>query len=137
MLLNQLGGQRVGILRTVPVLDGNGDQVLDELMHPETVDVTVWVDLCLFEIESTAEDDTAVTTTTTEQAWCFMPVSGGQVPAVDDAGDPAPIAVSDIKSTASLISGGKTYPMRGDAVLEFDDLGTEDHVFCLCERRLG
>lgn len=133
----RLGGQRVGIVRDVPILDGNGDPVLDEFMVPQTTELTVWVDNCLFETVSTAEDSTAITTTTREQAWCFMPVSGGQVPAVDDAEELAPIAVDDFTSVTRVTERGRAFQMIGPAVLEIDLDGREDHVFCLCERRLG
>lgn len=133
----RLGGQRVGIVRDVPVLDGSGQPVLDEFMVPQTTELTVWVDNCLFETESTAEDSTAITTTTREQAWCFMPVAGGQVPAVDDAEEPAPIAVDDFTSVTRVTERGRDFQMIGPAVLEIDLDGREDHVFCLCERRLG
>ena len=136
-MLNRLGGQRVGIVRDVPVLDGAGHPVLDEFMVPLTTELTVWVDNCLFETQSTAEDSTAITTTTSEQAWCFMPVSGGQVPAVDDSGDPAPIAVTAFTSVTRVSCAGRDFQMIGDAVLEIDLDGREDHMFCLCERRRG
>lgn len=138
--MDTLGGQRVGIVRDVPVLDGQGNPVLDEYRKPVTTEQVVWVSNCLFEVQSTSKDDQAITTTTREQAWCFMPVVDGHVPAVDDAGDAAPVAVNDLnefKSSARISHLGRPYEMTGDAVLESDLDGREDHVFCICERRLG
>lgn len=132
-----LGGQRVGIARDIPALDGNGDPVRDTLGDPTgaSTEVIVWVDGCLFETQSTGENEQEVSTEALERAWCFMPVSGGLVLAVDDSGAPAPIAVSDIASDARIEHGGRTYQMSDHAVIEFDLDGHEDHVFCRCERK--
>ncbi|ANO01564.1 hypothetical protein [Mycobacteroides abscessus] len=135
--MDTLGGQRIGIVWDVPVLDGGGKPVLDEYRNPQTTERVVWVSECLFEVQSTTEDNQAITTTTREQAWCFMPVIDGKVPAVDGSGDPAPVGVAEIGSAAHIRHLDRDYGMTGDAVLEFDDDGREDHVFCICERRLG
>jgi hypothetical protein len=78
-----------------------------------------------------------LTTTSGEQGWCFLPVLDAHVPAVDENDAPAPVAVADLTCVARLTHQGTVYGMTGDAVLEFDLDGREDHVFCLCERRLG
>lgn len=132
----RLGGQRVGIVRDVPVLDGQGAPVFGVLGQPATTEVVAWVDDCLFETQLTAEADGEVTTATVQRAWCFMPVVDGHVPAVDNAGQPAPIAVTDITAEARL-RYGNDFQMIGDAVLEMDLNGREDHTFCLCQRQFS
>lgn len=136
-MLDTFGGQRLGIVWDVPVLDDQGRPVLDEFRAPQTTERVVWVNECLFEVQSTAEDNQAITTTTSEQAWVFLPVLDGHVPAVDGSGGPAPIAVDDIGSAHRIRHLGRDHGMVGDAVLEFDDEGREDHVFCICQRRVG
>lgn len=135
--MDTLGGQRIGIARDIPVLDGQGNPVLDEYREPVTIELVVWVDNCLFEVQSTAEDNQAITTTTREQAWAFLPVIDGHIPAVDDTGAALPVAVAEIRSDARIRHLDRDYGMTGDAVLEFDLDGREDHAFCICERRLG
>lgn len=135
--MDTLGGQRIGIVGDVPVLDGQGNPVLDEYRTPQTTERVVWVDNCLFEVQSTAEDNQAITTTTSEQSWAFMPVIDGHIPAVDDIGAAAPVAVTDIGSAHRIRHLGRDHDMIGDAVLEFDLDGREDHVFCICARRVG
>jgi hypothetical protein len=138
-MLDRLGGQRVGIVRDVPVLDGDGQPVYGKLGVPVVTEMVTWVDNALFETQSTAETDSAGTRSTTDagvavsaldRAWCFLPVSGGHVPA-----NPAAVAVVDITASARIRHGGRDYQMQDAAVLEYDDLGAEDHVFCLVIRR--
>lgn len=136
-----IGGQRVGIVTDVAVLDG-GQPVVSEFMEPQTTPVTVWVDGCLFEIQTDVMrpallEQQGETVTTKEFAWAFMPVVNGNVPAVDSGGSPTPIAASAITSSMSLRHNGRTYVMRGDAVLERDIRGRENHVFCVCEHQEG
>lgn len=135
--MDTLGGQRLGIVWDVPVLDGQGKPILDEYRKPQTTERVVWVDSCLFEVQSTAEDNQAITTTTSEQACAFMPVIDGHVPTVDDTGAAVPVAVADIRSAHRIRHLDRDYGMVGDAVLEFDLDGREDHVFCICQRRVG
>ena len=132
-----IGNQRVGIVTDVPVLDG-GDPVVSEFGEPVYEDdpMVVWVDGCLFESQTPSEQQN-LTITTSDVAWAFMPVAEGQVPAVTDAGASAPVAVTSITSSVKLRHDGRTYVMRGDAVLEKDIHGREDHVLCLCERERG
>lgn len=136
-MMDTLGGQRLGIVWDVPVLDEHGDPILDEYRKPKVTERVVWASDCLFEVQSTAEDNQAITTTTSEQAWAFMPVIDGHIPAVDDGGAAAPVAVADIRSAHCIRHLGRDHDMVGDAVLEFDLDGREDHVFCICQRRVG
>jgi hypothetical protein len=135
--MDALGGQRIGIVWDVPVLDGQGNPVLDEYRKPQVTERVVWADNCLFEVQSTAEDNQAITTTTSEQAWAFLPVIDGHIPAVGGGGAAAPVAVADIGSAHHIRHLGRDHDMVGDAVLEFDLDGREGHVFCICQRRIG
>lgn len=135
--MDTLGGQRLGIVWDAPVLDGQGQPVLDEYRKPVTTERVVWVDNCLFEVQSTTEDNQAITTTTSEQAWAFLPVIDGNIPAVDAGGAAVPIAVADVGSAHRIRHLGRDHGLVGDAVLEFDLDGREDHVFCICARRVG
>lgn len=127
-----IGNQRVGIVTAVPVLDDDDQPVVSEFGEPETTERVVWVDGCLFEIQTPTEQQN-LTVTTSEIGWAFMPVAGGQVPAVDDDGVPAPTAADAITSGLKLRHAGRDYVMRGDAVLEKTIRGADDHVFCVCE----
>ena len=42
-----------------------------------------------------------------------------------------------INANGWLHHNGLRYAMRGDAVLEQDLRGRDDHVFCICEREQG
>lgn len=129
-----IGDQRVGIEReTVTGYTDYGE--------PITTKATVWVDHACFEIQTPTEQQNQ-TVTTSEIAWAMLPVAGGIVPAVDDDGEPASIQLIDdgkvtISSSAWLLHNGLRYAMRGDAVLEQDIRGRQDHVFCVCEREQG
>lgn len=129
-----IGDQRVGIEReTVTGYSDYGE--------PITEPVTVWVDSACFEIQTPTEQQN-LTVTTSEIAWSMLPVADGIVPAVDDDDEPAPIQFIDdgevaISSSAWLWHNGLRYAMRGDAVLERDIRGRDDHVFCVCEREQG
>lgn len=137
----QIGDQRVGVEReTVTGYTDFGE--------PITTSVTVWVDDACFELQTPTEQQN-LTVTTSEIAWAMLPVADGAVPAVDDDDDPAPIEFfisnpggpDDGKPTINangwLWHNGLRYAMRGDAVLEQDIRGREDHVFCVCEREQG
>lgn len=126
-----IGDQRVGVERET--VTGYSDY-----SEPITESVTVWVDNACFEIQTPTEQQN-LTVTTSEIAWAMLPVADGIVPAVDDADEPAPIVFIDdgkvaISSSAWLWHNGLRYAMRGDAVLERDIRGRDDHVFCVCER---
>lgn len=137
-----IGDQRVGIEYTGPVLDGDGNPTYDELGGAITAPQTAWVDNACFEIQTPTEQQNLVITTS-EIAWAMLPVADGIVPAVDDDDNAAPIQFFDgdgkhvISSGARLLHNGLRYEMRGDAVLEQDIRGRQDHVFCVCERRNG
>ncbi len=138
------GRQRVGVLREIPVLDGDGNPVLSEFGEPSTTAVTSWVDGALFEVPSPPDEQQGVAVTTSEVGWALLPINGDAIiPAVDDTGSPAPIPFFDsvggpsISSSAWLVHDGQRYAMRGDAVLERDLRGRLDHVFCRCERERG
>jgi hypothetical protein len=131
-----IGEQRVGIKTTHAVLDGDGQPTYTEYGEPIVTNSTVWVDHCLFEIQTPSEQQN-LTVTTSEIAWALMPVAGGIVPAVDDNGEPASIAVTDITSSVILTHDDRDYAMRGNAVLEKDIRGRQDHVFCVCEHEEG
>ncbi|MGV7585233.1 hypothetical protein PJN38_24225 [Mycobacterium kansasii] len=137
-----LGNQRVGIVTDVIDLDG-GQPIVNEYGQPQTHEAVVWVDGCVFESQSSATttvssfEQQALTVTTSDPAFAFLPVVDGQVPAVDDDDQPAPMPWSQITSDLKLRHNDLTYAMRGDAVLEQDIHGREDHVFCACEREKG
>ena len=136
-----IGNQRVGIEREV--VTGHNDWG-----EPITDNVTAWVDNACFEIQTPTETQN-LTTTTSEIAWAMLPIIDGSVPAVDDDGEPAPIAFFidnpgedddgkvAINANGWLHHNGLRYAMRGDAVLEQDLRGRDDHVFCICEREQG
>lgn len=137
----RIGKQRVGIVTAVPVLDGAGNAVVDEAMEPETTDSVVWVDGCLFEIQTTPTgvgqfEQQDVTTTTSETAFCFMPSVDGTVATVDDDDVQGVVAFTAITSALRLreFATGRDYEMRGDAVFE---VGKLPHVFARCERQTG
>jgi hypothetical protein len=136
-----IGDQRVGIEReTVTGYTDYGE--------PITSKVTVWVDNACFEIQTPSEQQN-MTVTTSEIAWAFLPVADSVVPAVDDDGADAslPFFISNpgqdddgkptINANVWLRHNGLRYAMRGDAVLEQDLRGRQDHVFCVCEREEG
>lgn len=130
-----IGKQRVGI--RFNTVTGYTD-----LNEPITEEVTRWVANACFEIQTPSEQEN-MTVTTSEVGWAMLPVADGAVPAVDDAGDPTPVQFFDgdgkptISSSIRLVHNGLVYVMRGDAVLEQDIRGRQDHVFCLCEREQG
>lgn len=142
MAVYPIGDQRVGIERDVPA----GEP--DEYGYVEMTTTTVWINNACFEIQTPSEQQN-LTVTTSEIAWAMLPVADGVIPAVDDDGDPAPLPffISNpggdddgqpaISSSARLLHNGLTYHMRGDAVLEQDIRGRDDHVFCVCEREGG
>lgn len=122
-----IGNQRVGIVTDVPVLDGDGNPVVDEQMAPvyEDEPAIVWVDGCQFEVQvlGVAQiEQQSDTTTTNEIAWCHLPVTD---------------ATRAITSAMKLRHADLTYEMRGDGVIEVDLRGHEHHVFALCERQTG
>lgn len=136
-----IGDQRVGVEReTVTGYTDFGEPIAES--------TTVWVDNACFEIQTPTEQQN-LTVTTSEIAWAMLPVADGVVPAVDSDGGPAPIAVfisnpggddggkPTINANAWLWHNGLRYAMRGDAVLEQDIRGRQDHVFCVCEREQG
>lgn len=134
--MNSLGGQRVGLGRTL------AGSTVNEFRRPEGgTNVTVWVDGCMFEIQGTTEGLATITDTVTEKgyevAWCLLPVSGGKIPARAANGVRAPVAVSDITAAWWLEFGGQRFMVQSRASLEYDDQGREDHVFCIAKRRVG
>ncbi len=137
-----IGDQRVGVEVAVAVLDGDGQATFTEYGEPVTTASLVWVDGACFEIQTPTEQQN-LTVTTSEIAWAMLPVADGVVPAVDDDGEPAPVQFFDeagkhtISSSVWLRHNGLRYAMRGDAVLEQDIRGRQDHVFCVCEREKG
>lgn len=130
-----IGNQRVG-------LRFNTVTGYTDFNEPITEEVTRWVANACFEIQTPSEQEN-MTVTTSEVGWAMLPVADGTVPAVDDDGDPAPVQFFDgggkptISSSIKLVHNGLVYVMRGDAVLEQDIRGRQDHVFCLCEREQG
>lgn len=131
-----IGNDRIGIVTDVQDLD-SGDPVVSEYGQPQTHEVVVWVEGCLFEVETPGSEQQSSVVTTAEPAFAFLPVVVGQIPAVDDNNDPAPMLWSELTANRKLRYDGFTYVMRGDAVLERDIHGRHDHVFCACEREKG
>lgn len=133
-----LGHQTVGIVTATPVLDGFGNPVVTELMEKQTTESVVWVDGCLFEVwVQRLREEQQTTTTTSEPAHVYMPVTGdGRVVARDVTGNLVFVTVDTITSS-KVLRYGKDYVMRGDAVLEVDIEGTPDHVFCYCQHQGG
>lgn len=137
-MLDQLGGQRVGIPIEVAVLDGSGVPVRDEYLQAEFTKSTVWVDGCLFELQTPgglSTDKDAGATVDSETAWCLMPVTAGAVPAVTDDGEALSVPAGQI--SALVYGSGRPFLVQGKAAVEVDDEGREDHVFVVCTRRLG
>jgi hypothetical protein len=139
----RIGDQRVGVVLDVPELDGDGNPVVDEYGAPQVTTTTVWVDKACFELQTPSEVQNQ-TVTTSEIGWAMLPIADRIVPAVDDDDQPAPFPFFNttsgkptISSSGHLIHNGLRYVMRGDAVLEQDIRGRDDHVFCLCEREQG
>lgn len=132
-----IGDQRVGVEFT-PI---TGYSDYGEPIYAEEP-VLRWVDNSCFEIQTPSEQQN-MTVTTSEIGWAMLPVAGGVVPAVDDDEVSAPIQFFDesgkvtISANAWVHHNGLRYAMRGDAVLEQDIRGREDHVFCVCEREQG
>jgi hypothetical protein len=140
--MDDLGNQRVGIVRTVPKLDGNGQPVMTDMQEVDTAELVVWVDGASFELQNqtspaTSERQSVTETTTSNVAWAFLPVVDGQVPALDDDDEPVLVPVDDITSKAALRYRSADYQLRGDAQLMEDYDGVENHVFCLAERQAG
>lgn len=131
-----IGDQRVGI--ELPQVTGESEYGEPEYGPP----VMRWVDNACFEIQTPSEQQNQ-TVTTSEIGWAMLPVADGVVPAVNDDDQPAPVQFFDedgkptISSSLWLVHNGLRYAMRGDAVLEQDIRGRQDHVFCLCEREQG
>lgn len=148
MAIFPIGDQRVGIERTTAVLDEDQNPVYTEFNEPVTTASIVWVDGACFEIQTPTEQQN-LTVTTSEIAWAFLPVADGKVPAVaittvagQPVETPAPVQFFSsgkptISSSLWLWHNGLRYAMRGDAVLEQDIHGRQDHVFCVCEREQG
>lgn len=138
MLLDSLGGQRIGIISETVVLDVDGQPVLDEYRQSTITTSTVWVAGCLFELQTPnglSDSVDAASTLKTEIGWCLMPVSSGAVPAVTDGGQRTTVAVADIRLLH--YDGGKPFQVQGRAAIEVDDDGREDHVFVLSSRVVG
>lgn len=140
-----IGDQRVGIELT-PII---GYTDYGEPIYADQP-VMRWVDNACFEIQTPSEQQN-LTVTTSEIAWAMLPIADSTIPAVDDNDDAAPIPFFTegqddegnpvtkvaINANAWLHHNGLRYAMRGDAVLEQDIRGREDHVFCVCERQQG
>lgn len=119
-----LGGQRVGI-----VTETAGS--VSEFMEPTGLTGSVaWVDGCLFESWPSPTEQQALTVTTSDYWRAYMPVADGAVPTTK-----GPMAVVDITANLRLRHDDIDYVMRGDAVLERDIRGRQDHVYCLVERQ--
>lgn len=143
MAVYPIGDQRVGIERET--VTGHTD-----FGEPIVEPVTVWVDNACFEIQTPTEQQN-LTVTTSEIAWAMLPVADSTIPAVDDDGEDAsiplfyegqddngdPVTKVSVNANAWLHHNGLRYAMRGDAVLEQDIRGRQDHVFCICERQQG
>ncbi|MGQ9348946.1 hypothetical protein [Mycolicibacterium gilvum] len=130
----RIGDQRVGVELPPQVI---GYSEYEEPIYGDPV--MRWVDNACFEIQTPSEQQN-MTVTTSEIAWAMLPIVGGIVPAVDEDGEPASIEFftggkPTISSSLWLVHNGLRYAMRGDAVLEQDLRGREDHVFCICERQ--
>jgi hypothetical protein len=136
-----IGDQRVGIERDMPVLDGDGQPVVDELGAPMVTTTTIWVDRALFEAQTPTEQAGFLVVTSTMAAAILPVAAGGTIPAVDSNGRNAPLpffgadGTPTITAGARLLHNGIQYEMLGDAVIEQDIHGRADHVFCSCQRR--
>ena len=138
MSLDSLGGQRIGIISETVALDVDGQSVLDEYRQPTIIANTMWVDGCLFELQTPSglsDSIDAASTLKTEIGWCLMPVASGAVRAVTDDGQRIAVAVTDIRLLH--YDAGKPFEVQGRAAIEVDDDGREDHVFVLCSREAG
>lgn len=131
-----IGDQRVGIVTEQNVLDGDGNKTYSEFGEPITETNVELVDGCCIEVQTMSEQQ-GMTVTTSEVAVVIMPEIDGQIPLVDEAGDPAGRKpVSELTSSQVLrdIELGRDYVMRNDAVLQ---RGPVSHIECLCEHQNG
>lgn len=126
-----IGNQRVGIVtpsdvRIPPYNEPDPDA-------PPTVE---WVRGCSFQIQNPTEQQ-GDTVTTSEMANAYLPVRNGCVRVVDvDGAFVRSKPVTEITANVALRDGdtGLDYEMRGNALLQRDIDGREDHVFCIAER---
>lgn len=132
----RIGGQRIGIVTDVQQLDGDDQPIVTEVGEPVTQESVVWWDGCVLEMQ-TVDENQGLVVTSSEVAVVIGPVAGSQIPAVDDDGDPAPLAVSELTADRKLRHDGRTYLMRSDAVLQYDIRGRADHAECACEHVAG
>lgn len=136
------GHDTLYLVSDVPELDGNGNQIKDELNRPKMTESVVRVEGCVFELQITVTperfEQVGVTTTTSDIRWAFMPVVDGQVPGFD--ADDEPVLVDPPASDMRVRYKGLDWQVRGgaeDAAVEVDLDGIEDHVFAMCERQTG
>lgn len=134
-----LGSDTVYLVSEGPVLDGNGNPVRGELGRPKTTESLVRVEGCVFELQVTVTperfEQVDVTTTTSDIRWAFLPVVDGQVPGFDADGEP--VKVDPPTSSMRVRYEGRDWQIRGDAAVEVDLDGIENHVFVMCERQTG
>lgn len=132
----RIGAERVGIVTDVQQLDGDDKPIVTAAGEPVTGESVVWWDGCTVEMQDVDEAQ-GLTISTSEMTVVIGPAAGNQIPTVDDDGDPAPMAVADLTANQRLRHDGRTYVMRGDAVLQKDIRGRSDHVECKCEHQAG
>lgn len=133
MAIYPIGNQTIEIVTTVPILDGDGQPTYTEMNEPITTDAVRYWRGCVLEMQTVTEQQGA-SVTTSEIAIVVGPCIGDHLPTVDEDGEPASMAVSDLNANQKLRESGRTYVMRNDAVLQRDNRGRADHVECLCER---
>ncbi|OBK44708.1 hypothetical protein A5656_05605 [Mycobacterium gordonae] len=138
-MANFPGVDTLYLITDAPVLDGNGQPVRDELLKVETAESVVRVEGCVFELQITvtpeAYEQVGVTTNTSDVRWAFLPVVDGQVPGFDVNGDA--VRVNPPASDMRVRYQGRDWQIRGDAAIEVDLDGIEDHIFVMCERQTG
>lgn len=141
------GHDTIYLVSDVPELDGNGEEIRDELNRPKMTELIVRVDGCVFEQQITVTperfEQVSETTNTSNIRWAFLPVVDGQVPAFTyPAGDPVlanpPTSEMRVRyGGPTLDTGGRDWQMRDGAEIQVDLDGIEDHVFAMCERQTG
>ena len=111
-----VGGDTVTVIDRVPLLDGQGHPVLDELGIPRIQVVTVDVTGCSFE-ELRSSEHNSNTNPSTGMSRVFMPYNA---------------TTAAITPDTALVFDGQTYEVQGPRRLWTDLDGTPDHVVITC-----
>ena len=126
MAIFPIGNQRIGVVTETVTYP-------PPYYEPVPTETVLYWDGCALEMQTVSEQQ-GQTVTTSELAVVCGPVAGTKIPTVTAAGVAAPMDVDALTANLKLRCDGRTYVMRGDAVLQVDIRGNPDHVECRCER---